>query len=310
MSFVLFVFLDGVGLAAPGPANPFSAARMPLLAAALGSGLTAPAGSDGRALVDRPGLLLAALDAQLGVPGLPQSATGQTSLFTGVNAAAVEGKHITAWPTPALREIIAQHSLLRQVVQAGGRATFANAYSSQYWEMVRQRKRRLSVSTLSTLAAEVPFRTLDDLRSGQAVLWDMTHEVAQRLGYDLPRRSPEEAAAVLLRLASEYHLTLYESFLPDLAGHGRLEPAWVLERLDRFLGALLEGMPPGLNLVLSSDHGNLEDTSTRLHTANPVPLLVAGPGALAFRATRSITDVAPVVMTLLQPALTASRSKG
>jgi hypothetical protein len=253
---------------------------------------------------------LAPLDAQLGVPGLPQSATGQTALFTGVNAAAAVGEHITAWPTPALREIIEEHSVLRQVARAGGRVTFANAYSSQYWQMLRQRKRRLSVSTLCTMAAEARFRTLDDLRRGEAVLWDITHEVAQRLGYDLPLRSPEEAAAALIRVAAGHHLTLYESFLPDLAGHGRLEAGWVLERLDEFLGALLGSLPTGLSLVLSSDHGNMEDSASRRHTHNPVPLLVAGPKAPAFRDARSITDLTPAILGALRPTLSASHAQG
>jgi hypothetical protein len=274
---------------------------MPRLTAHVGHPLAAPGDGPGRPIVDRPGLLLASLDAQLGVPGLPQSATGQTALFTGVNAAARVGEHVTAWPTAPLRAIIAEHSLLRRVTRARGRATFANAYSTRYWEMVQQRKRRLSVSTLSALAADLSLRTLDDLRSGQAVLWDITHEVAQRLGYDLPPRPAEDAAANLLRLAAQHHLTVYESFLTDLAGHGRLEPAWVLDRVDRFLGALIGALPSGLTLVVSSDHGNLEDTSTPRHTDNPVPLLVAGPAAGAFRTATAITDLAPRILRLLQP---------
>jgi 2,3-bisphosphoglycerate-independent phosphoglycerate mutase len=301
VSSVLFVFLDGVGLAPAGPHNPFTAVGLPRLAAHLGHPFAAPADGADRPIVDRPGLLLTSLDAQLGVPGLPQSATGQTALFTGVNAAARVGEHVTAWPTAPLRAIIAEHSLLRRVIRAGGQATFANAYSARYWEMVRQRKRRLSVSTLSALAADVSLRTLDDLRHGQAVLWDITHEVAQRLGYDLPPRPAADAAANLLRLAARHHLTVYESFLTDLAGHGRLEPAWVLGRVDRFLAALVGCLPSDLTLVVSSDHGNLEDTSTQRHTKNRVPLLVAGPAASAFRSATAITDLAPLILRLLQP---------
>lgn len=310
MSSVLFVFLDGVGLAPAGPHNPFTTVGMPRLAAHLGRPLAAPSDGAGRPIVDRPGLLLTSLDAQLGVPGLPQSATGQTALFTGINAAALVGEHVTAWPTAPLRTILAEYSLLRQVTHAGGQATFANAYSTRYWDMVRQRKRRLSVSTLSALAAGVSLRTLDHLRRGEAVLWDITHEVAQRLGYDLPPCSAAEAAANLLRLAAHHHLTVYESFLTDLAGHGRLEPGWVLGRVDRFLAALVGSLPPHLTLVVSSDHGNLEDTSTQRHTENRVPLLVAGPAANAFRTATAITDLAPLILRLLQPDLRPAHSEG
>ena len=46
--------------------------------------------------------------------------------------------------------------------------------------------------------------------------------------------------------------------------------------LDQFLAGLLAALPSGSSLVLSSDHGNFEDSSSRMHTRNPVPLLVWG----------------------------------
>ena len=39
-------------------------------------------------------------DATLDVPGYPQSATGQTAIFTGVNAAEIKQGHINVLPTP------------------------------------------------------------------------------------------------------------------------------------------------------------------------------------------------------------------
>jgi bisphosphoglycerate-independent phosphoglycerate mutase (AlkP superfamily) len=91
---------------------------------------------------------------------------------------------------------------------------------------------------------------------------------------------------------------LYESFLPDLAGHRRIEPAWVLPRLDAFLGSVIDHLPPDTGLVLTSDHGNIEDTTTKLHTTNPVPLLATGPAAGHFRQATAITDVAPIILSL------------
>jgi 2,3-bisphosphoglycerate-independent phosphoglycerate mutase len=132
------------------------------------------------------------------------------------------------------------------------------------------------------------------------VLWDITHEVASRhLGYDLPLVSPEEAGRRLARLSDSFDLVLYETFLPDLAGHGRLDARWVLERLDAFLGVAVEQRPADVTVVVSSDHGNLEDLTTRAHTANPVPLLAIGPGALQFNAATDITDVTPGILALL-----------
>lgn len=300
---VLFVFLDGVGLAPPGPANPFGQVPMPHLEGLLGGPLVWPpaGGSPGGGAVGSNGLLYRALDACLGVEGLPQSATGQASLFTGSNAAALAGQHVTAFPTGVLRDLIAQSSLLKQAADGGARVLFANAHSERFWELVRSGKRRLGASTLTALAAGCSIPTLADLAEGRAVLWDITHEIANSyLTYDLPLVDPHEAGARLARLTAEFDLALYESFLTDLAGHRRIEAEWVLARIDAFLGGLFENLPDGATWVLCSDHGNLEDTSTKMHTANPVPLLVTGPGAACFAGASAITDVAPAILAVLR----------
>jgi hypothetical protein len=251
--------------------------------------------------IERDGsIALRALDACLGVPGVPQSATGQTALFTGLNAQALVGDHVTGHPTAALRKLIAEHSVLKRAAACGARVLFANAHSQQFWQMIRDGKRRLGASTLTALAAEVAIPDLSDLLDGQAVLWDITHELAStHLGYDLPVVTPEEAGSRLAALMTEHELVLYETFLPDLAGHRRLEAGWVLSRLDAFLGAVLAHRPLNVTVVVSSDHGNLEDETTRMHTTNPVPLLVVGPGVNRFQDATEITHVAPAILSLL-----------
>jgi 2,3-bisphosphoglycerate-independent phosphoglycerate mutase len=310
---VLFVFLDGIGLAAAGPDNPLSTVPMPRLRDLLAGPLVLDS-CQGKALdAAGDGLALRALDACLGVPGLPESATGQTALFTGINAPAVLGDHVTAQPTGILKQIIAEHSFMKQAAETGARVLFANAHSEQFWQMVRDGKRRLGASTLTALAAGAPIPTLSDLAEGRAVLWDITHEIAaDRLGYALPHVSAEEAGARLARLAAEYDLVLYESFLPDLAGHRRIEAEWVLTRLDAFLGSILAHRSPLTTLVVSSDHGNVEDATTKSHTTNPVPLLVVGPAAGDFRQATAITDVAPAILTSLRrrPERLASGQSG
>ena len=293
---VLFVFLDGVGLAPAGENNPFGRVPMPHLERLLGGPLTLEqaTGRRGEDLVLRP------LDACLGVAGLPQSATGQTALFTGVNAPALVGDHLTAFPPAALRDVIAEHSLLKRAAGAGRRVLLANAHSARFWDTIRQGRRRLGASTLTALAAGVPIPTLEDLAAGRAVLWDLTHEIAAGyLDYDLEPLPAAEAGARLARLAAEYDLVLFESFLTDLAGHGRLEPEWVLTRVDDFLGGLLAHLAPGTTLVVCSDHGNLENEAIKPHTCNPVPLLAYGPGAARFEAAADLTDVAPAILELL-----------
>ncbi|MGD8465454.1 MAG: metalloenzyme [Anaerolineae bacterium] len=295
----MFVFLDGVGLAPSGPENPFSAVPMPQLRGLLGGPLVLN-GFRGGQQETPAGVLLRALDACLGVPGLPQSATGQTALFTGINAPALIGQHVTAYPIQALRDVIAEHSVLKRAAESGARVIFANAHSQRFWEMIEKKKRRMGASTLTALAAGATIPTLEDLHQGQAVLWDITHEIATgHLDFDLPLVSPEEAGRRLATLAARYDLVLYESFLPDLAGHRRIEPEWVLTRLDAFLGSLVAHLPRGVTLVICSDHGNLEDTTTKAHTANPVPLVVTGPAMSHFVQAKAITDVAPAILSAL-----------
>ena len=96
---LIFVFLDGWGLGEPAGHNPQWAHPSPFLNRLLGAPLTRTAVQSG------PRLLLRGVDAGLGVAGAPQSATGQTALFTGVNAPALLGEHMAAFPNGRLREV-------------------------------------------------------------------------------------------------------------------------------------------------------------------------------------------------------------
>jgi len=299
---VIFVFLDGVGLGPADESNPLWSARTPALRRLLGGPLAQ--GTEAHA----PTLLCKGVDATLGVPGLPQSGSSQTALFTGVNAAQLVGQHVFAFPTAPLRQVIAQHSILKRAVERGLRATLANAYSDGYWRWVRDKRRgRHSATTLANMAANLPFRSFDDLRQGRAVYWDITHELSrQHFEADLQPVAPEEAGHRLARLAREHHLVLYESFLPDLAGHRRLPwpVEWTLERVDGLLGGLIEARPAGATIVVCSDHGNVENSTFKGHTLNPVPLLVVGPGADAevWDGVRSIMDVSGAILGWLDGA--------
>ncbi|MDX1740430.1 MAG: peptidase, partial [Rhodothermales bacterium] len=52
-------------------------------------------------------------------------------------------------------------------------------------------------------------------------------------------------------------------------------------------------------LLLTSDHGNLEDLSVKTHTRNPVPFVALGPAAHDFAEVRSILDVTPAILRSL-----------
>ncbi len=287
------MFVDGVGLAPAGADNVLATAPTPTLRRLLGGPLVAE-----RAGTAAAGSRLASLDATLGVDGLPQSATGQTTLFTGVNAAADVGRHVSAFPGPRLRRLIRRHGLLGRLHAAGLPTTFANAYSTSYLRDLERGEARRSVTTCLVQLGGLEFRSEADLAAGRAVTWDITRELfAQRTGAAAGDVTPAEAGRHLAAVAGRHRLTLFETFLTDLAGHGRLgiTPAEAMARVDGLLGGLTTAAPDDLTVLLTSDHGNIEDSSSRLHTRNPVPLLATGPMASRFADLGSLVEVAPAV---------------
>jgi bisphosphoglycerate-independent phosphoglycerate mutase (AlkP superfamily) len=65
------------------------------------------------------------------------------------------------------------------------------------------------------------------------------------------------------------------------------------------LGSLLDAWNDDEGLILiTADHGNLEDLSTRKHTDNPVPLLLVGNKETRrlFDGVTDLTGVAPAIL--------------
>jgi hypothetical protein len=294
---VLLIFVDGVGLGDPDPAiNPLARAATPVLRSLLDGPLALPAPHRAASA------LLVPLDACLGVPGLPQSATGQVALLTGQNAPAHIGRHLAAYPTPSLAALLEVHGLFGALRRSGISVALANAYTPAYFDAVASRRLRHGAITLHALQAGVRLRTVADLAAGHAVYQDLTNERARNLGAPVPVVTPEEAGRNLARIAGAHRFTMFEFFQSDLAGHQRLPDAGaVVERLDRFLGGVLEHVDAATTLVvLTSDHGNLEDQRTTAHTTNPVPALLAGARRDVMGGRlRAITDVAPACLWLL-----------
>jgi hypothetical protein len=294
---ILMVFMDGVGLGDPDPAtNPLARAKTPTFQRLLGGPLA------GRAPVRTGEAVMVPLDAQLGVPGLPQSATGQVALLTGENAPALVGRHVTAYPTGTLRALLEARGLFPRLRAGGVPVALANAYAPEYFAAVADRKLRHAAITLCALQAGVPLRDVDDLRAGRAVYQDLTNARLRERGVAVPLITPEEAGTHLADVAAGYKFTLFEFFQTDLAGHGRVpDRVGVVERLDRFLGAALAATDLEETLVLlTSDHGNLEDERTDAHTLNPVPAVLVGAERddLARR-LRALTDLAPACVEAL-----------
>lgn len=297
---ILLLFVDGVGI---GPAdasiNPLLVARLPHLESLVG-----PIDMDAwREGVHGERATLVPLDATLGVPGLPQSATGQTALFTGVNAAKLIGRHKEGRPNRLLKSVLYKHGLIPVLCRAGLKATFANAYSTASIPRYIAGEAPMSCTSALAYYGEGTFRTTEMFNRGDAVYFDLTGRYARRRGDDVRLMTPARAGAALGRIALAHDFTLYEYFLTDFAGHRQNMGRAVryLEDIDAALGAVLDYYDLERNLlILTSDHGNVEDLSTRSHTKNPVPLVVAGPGHGEFAARADdIMDVASRVFAYL-----------
>ena len=293
------IFIDGLGLGSDNPEiNPLLTADLPKFKNAFHTLPTQT--SIGKGIV-APRKVFKAIDARLGVPGLPQSATGQTALFTGTNAPQLTGRHINGFPTPTLRKILERNSIFKQINRTGKKAVFANTFTEEYFESVRRGRWRHSASTTAALAGGCRLLMTDDLKRGYAVYQDLTNEQLRAKNYPVPLVTPETAGENLVRLAKLNDFTLFEYFQTDHCGHAQdWELAKILlNRLDRFVGSVISLLPTDFCLILTSDHGNIEDLSVKTHTLNPVPLIVWGVGAETFGKANSLTDICPSILNLL-----------
>lgn len=290
--------MDGVGLGGDNPeVNPFVPAHLPHLTGLLGDGWY----RRGRPPRFRDRASLVPTDAAMGVPGRPQSATGQATILTGRNAPALLGKHYGPKPNTAVAEIIHQGTLFHEVAAAGGKAALLTPYPQGYFDAIASGKRLYSAVPLAVTSAGVRLRTADDLRRGQAVSPGFTgqgwHDMLDIT--DIPLLTLSQAGARIAELARQFDFSFFEHWPSDRRGHrGSLEEAVThLETLDAVIGGLLDAWDEesGL-LIITSDHGNIEDKSRRQHTINPVPTILIGPGHAAYAAQiENLSDIAGVV---------------
>jgi len=299
MKRLLFVFLDGVGLGPKAPHNPLYAHAGPHFQRLAGNQPWAHPFTDRRTST----CLVQSIDATLGVDGLPQSGTGQGSLFTGINCARLVGRHFGPYPHSKTYDTIDEANVFTQILTASGRkdvsVAFANAFPPQFFRS----SRRATVTTRCCQAAEVMIRGIEDLRNRRALSADLTGDAWRtQLGLDVPPLDANEAASTLCSIASTHAFTLFEYFLTDKVGHRRVDtaPEDLLSKLDDFLGGVLDGLNlQEESLIITSDHGNLESTLHTQHTRNAVPLIVHGWAAPYFEDAASLTDVTPGILNAL-----------
>lgn len=295
MNPLIFVFLDGFGLGSETQDNPLYTDGIPVLEQILGQKLTY--GMD----IDKPGVLVKGIDATLGVEGIPQSATGQTALFTGKNAPEILGYHLPAFPNEILIEIIARNNILKMLKDFGFNVTFANAYSDNYFIRAGLRRNAHSVTTHCMLTAKLPYRTIEDLLNNNAVYWDLTREfIRDHTNSQIEPIDPFRAGEHLALISKRFDFVLFESFATDLIGHkcDLSLSMKILNQLNSFFSGILKSKNNSTNLLICSDHGNIEDLSVGSHTMNPVPFIVIGPDAAHFRNVKSIEQVTPEILSL------------
>ena len=293
MNHVLLIFLDGIGIGKRDEHNPL--AQIPDVAPLAVFQNEEPE-------IPFAGVL-ARTDACLGVEGRPQSASGQTTILTGVNAPQKLGRHKQGFPNQALRDIINEHSIFLQLKSLGITPnTFANGYTPLFFAKTPRWK---SATTVAMEAAEMRFRDWEDLLNDRALFHDFTNSVL--LAYNAPAialRTPEEAGKILADIVTENRFTLYEYFITDKIGHDQdLALAQkVLPELAAFVRAAVENVDlKNTTVIMTSDHGNIEDLSKRNHTLNEVATIVWGREAKETAARiRSLADITPAIVNLLQ----------
>ncbi len=289
---LFFLFIDGIGF---GPRdNPISGLFSPFTGAPAFWSEKAPLVTDTVALLP--------LDARLGVPGLPQSATGQTTIMTGKNATQLLGYHLLAFPNRELHPIIEEHSLLKKLNNAGIAVTAANLYSPSFFEERKKRRRNMfPVSSLSIEAAGIPFRFVEDYQRGEAVFADITNDMLIKRGYEIEKITPLQASERIIKIFETNDFVFFEYFLTDTFGHARDEEELrrVVEDLNQFMENIWRGSSREIDILVTSDHGNAEDITRGDHNLNPVPFFLLSTDLEKLKplweGCRSLLDVYPFI---------------
>lgn len=292
-SHVILIFIDGLGIGENAQHNPLAQIEN-LEPLAHFKNLPSKIIFDG---------VMVPTDARLGIEGRPQSASGQTTILTGVNASQFLGYHKQGFPNQALREVINQHSIFRQLKHVGIEPNiFANTYTPQFFQNPPPRWK--SATTVAVEAAGMQFNRLPDLYGRKAIFHDFTNESLRERGFaDAPIFSPAEAAEILVEIAARHRFTLYEHFLTDKIGHDQdfAKARIHLPKLAEFVREVLQHADlENTTVFLTSDHGNLEDLSVRNHTLNDVPTVIWGRRReeIAGR-IKSLADITPAIINLL-----------
>ena len=310
---LLFLFLDGVGLGANNPEiNPFARAKMPTLHALLGNQTLI---ADSAPYHDEAATLLA-LDTTLNVAGMPQSATGQATLLTGINIPAEIGYHYGPKPNADVRQYLTSSQSTQKITEKkfgitifswlrakNKTAALLNAYPDGYFKGINSGKRLYSAIPLAVTQAGFPLFTAEDLYAERALSADFTGEGWRKKlkDEDAPIFAPKAAGEKLVELCSQDDFSFFEYWASDYAGH-KQDMEWAIKQLEVFdgvLAGLIKAMPKDLLVLVTSDHGNMEDLSTRRHTIAKVPCLLIGTEEIREKfveeGLKNLADITPAI---------------
>ena len=287
---VILLFIDGVGI---GVNNPeFN----PCVYSETGIFNSAPSALGG---------FKVGLDANLDTEGLPQSATGQTAIYTGFNTARLIGRHLFGFPNNPLRKLLTTESLFVKLTRQGRSCKFLNAFRPVFFTTPDIFDNMyMSATTEMNRAAGLPFNSIHDIRQGRALYHDYSNRILKNLFFDVPELSGADSAEIILNVSKDFDLVLYEYFETDRAGHDKnLKKAIAeIQKLETLILGIIERIVINDTiLVVVSDHGNIEDLRTKSHTRNPAFCAIWNNGdTQTISSLKSITDVFGYIMQALQ----------
>lgn len=275
---ILFLFVDGIGLGDDDPStNPFSVANMPNL-------LTLSNGkrwlkNTGKQSNHRANFI--PTDPRLGIEGRPQSGSSQAVILTGKNVPQMLGRHYGPLPNEPIRHLLDSENFFMTVNQHGGKAGLLSAYPPRRLDGIESGKRLPSSIQYAAIAAGQSLFAKEDVIVGKALTAEYTTESWQtHLGIEnLPDYSAEEAGKKLVQLSRNYDFAFHSHWMTDWVGHrGTMKQAVaLLELFDKVMEGILAEWKDDEGLILiTSDHGNMEEIGNRKHTENDVPTLVIG----------------------------------
>ncbi|MFN8448835.1 MAG: hypothetical protein U0521_09650 [Anaerolineae bacterium] len=302
MKHILMIFLDGIGLGDDDPAvNPFAAANLPTITA-LTNGKRWLRGI-GRQESARASFM--PTDPRMGIPGRPQSASGQAAILTGRNVPQMIGEHYGPRPNPAIRAILDEDNFFKQVTARGMKAALLEAYPPRFHAAIASGKRLPSSYQQALIAAGLPLFTEDAIYSGDALAVDWTGEGWRSdLGYtDTPVYMPEDAGRRMVELSRRYDFSFFSHWVTDVVGHRGTVADGVraLELFDAVMAGALAAWDDTEGLIIiTSDHGNMEDLSHTKHTENDVPTLIVGREHARFAdGLHTLADLVPQMADFL-----------